>query len=32
MLVSKVLRMMDGHRAASERLPTELIIRGSCGA
>lgn len=32
MLVSKVLRMMDGHRATSERLPTELIIRGSCGA
>lgn len=32
MLVSKVLRMMDGHRASSERLPTELIIRGSCGA
>lgn len=32
MLVSKVLRMMDGHRAVSERLPTELIIRGSCGA
>ena len=32
MLVSKVLRMMDGHRASSERLPAELIIRGSCGA
>jgi DNA-binding LacI/PurR family transcriptional regulator len=32
MLVSKVLRMMDGHRASSERLATEIIIRGSCGA
>ena len=32
LLVSKLLRMMDGHSVTSERLPTEIIIRESCGA
>ena len=32
LLVSKLLRMMDGHSVASERLPTEIVIRESCGA
>ncbi len=31
LLVSKLLRIIDGHRARSERLPTSLVIRGSCG-
>ena len=32
LLVSKLLRLMDGHSVASERLPTEIVIRDSCGA
>lgn len=32
LLVSKLLRMMDGHSVTSERLTTEIIIRESCGA
>lgn len=32
LLVSKLLRRIDGHRVQSERLPTDLIIRESCGA
>ncbi|WP_294274199.1 LacI family DNA-binding transcriptional regulator [uncultured Sphingomonas sp.] len=31
LLVSKLLRIIDGHRAKSERLPTDLVIRESCG-
>ena len=31
LLVSKLLRIIDGHRAKSERLPTDLVIRASCG-
>lgn len=31
LLVSKVVRQLSGHHATSERLPTELIIRESCG-
>lgn len=31
LLVSKLLRMMDGYQVRSERLPTELVIRESCG-
>jgi DNA-binding LacI/PurR family transcriptional regulator len=32
LLVSKLLRLMDGHGVTSERLPTEIVIRDSCGA
>ncbi|WDF74499.1 LacI family DNA-binding transcriptional regulator [Novosphingobium sp. KACC 22771] len=32
LLVSKLLRMMAGYQVRSERLPTELVIRESCGA
>lgn len=32
LLVSKLLRLMDGHSVTSERLPTEIVIRDSCGA
>lgn len=32
LLVSKLLRMMEGYQVRSERLPTELVIRESCGA
>ena len=32
LLVSKLLRLMDGHTVSSERLPTEIVIRESCGA
>ncbi|WP_343617231.1 substrate-binding domain-containing protein [Novosphingobium sp.] len=32
LLVSKLLRMIDGHRVSAELLPTEIIIRESCGA
>jgi DNA-binding LacI/PurR family transcriptional regulator len=31
LLVSKVVRQLAGHQATSERLPTELIMRESCG-
>lgn len=31
MLVTKVLRQLSGHNSPSERLQTELIVRGSCG-
>jgi signal transduction histidine kinase len=31
LLASKLLRIIDGHRAKSERLPTDLVIRESCG-
>lgn len=31
LLVSKVVRQLEGHQATSERLPTELIMRESCG-
>lgn len=31
LLVSKVVRQLAGYSAKSERLPTELIIRDSCG-
>lgn len=31
LLVAKLLRAIDGHRPASERLPTDLVIRESCG-
>ncbi len=30
-LVAKVLRQLSGHNSPSERLQTELIVRGSCG-
>jgi DNA-binding LacI/PurR family transcriptional regulator len=30
-LVTKVLRQLSGHNSPSERLQTELIVRGSCG-
>ncbi|WP_057687652.1 LacI family DNA-binding transcriptional regulator [Sphingomonas sp. Leaf4] len=30
LLVSKLLRIIDGHRVRSERLPTDLVIRESC--
>lgn len=32
LLVSKLARQLDGQDASSERLPTELIVRESCGA
>ena len=32
LLVSKLLRLMDGHSVTSERLPTDIVIRDSCGA
>jgi DNA-binding LacI/PurR family transcriptional regulator len=32
LLVSKVVRRLSGHSAPSERVPTELIVRESCGA
>lgn len=32
LLVSKLLRMMAGYQVRSERLPTELVVRESCGA
>lgn len=32
LLVSKLLRAMAGYQIRSERLPTELVIRDSCGA
>lgn len=32
LLVAKVMRMLAGQQAASERLMTELIVRESCGA
>ncbi len=32
LLVSKLLRLMDGHAVTSERLLTEIVIRDSCGA
>jgi len=32
LLVSKLLRAMEGYQVRSERLPTELVIRESCGA
>lgn len=32
LLVGKLLRAMAGHQIRSERLPTELVIRESCGA
>lgn len=31
LLVSKLLRLMDGHQVRSERLPTTIVIRESCG-
>lgn len=31
LLVSKLMRIVDGHRARSEQLPTDLVIRESCG-
>jgi DNA-binding LacI/PurR family transcriptional regulator len=31
LLVTKVLRQLSGHNSPSERLQTELIVRGSCG-
>ncbi len=31
LLVSKLLRLMAGHEVRSERLPTEISIRESCG-
>ncbi|MFT4077426.1 MAG: LacI family DNA-binding transcriptional regulator [Asticcacaulis sp.] len=31
LLVTKVMRQLSGHNAPSERLQTELIVRGSCG-
>ena len=31
LLVSKLLRLMDGYQVKSERLPTELVVRSSCG-
>lgn len=31
LLVAKVLRAMDGYQIKSERLPTELVVRSSCG-
>ncbi|MDE2441627.1 MAG: substrate-binding domain-containing protein, partial [Betaproteobacteria bacterium] len=32
LLVSKLLRLMDGHQVRSERLPTTIVIRESCGS
>ena len=32
LLVGKLLRAMSGYQIKSERLPTELVIRESCGA
>jgi DNA-binding LacI/PurR family transcriptional regulator len=32
LLVSKLLRLMDGHAVTSERLPTDIVVRDSCGA
>ncbi|MCW1383761.1 LacI family DNA-binding transcriptional regulator [Novosphingobium sp. KCTC 2891] len=32
LLVGKLLRAMDGYQIRSERLPTELVVRASCGA
>ena len=32
LLVSKLLTLIGGGRAVSERLPTELVVRESCGA
>lgn len=32
LLVSKLLRLIDGHAVVSERLPTEIVVRESCGA
>ncbi|ESQ87779.1 LacI family DNA-binding transcriptional regulator [Asticcacaulis benevestitus] len=31
LLVTKVMRQISGHNSPSERLQTELIVRGSCG-
>lgn len=31
LLVSKLLRAMGGYQIQSERLPTELVVRASCG-
>ena len=31
LLVTKVLRQLSGHNSPSERLQTDLIVRGSCG-
>lgn len=31
LLVSKLLRLMAGHEVRSERLPTEIAVRESCG-
>lgn len=31
LLVSKLLRAMEGYQIRSERLPTELVVRESCG-
>jgi DNA-binding LacI/PurR family transcriptional regulator len=31
LLVTKVMRQLSGHNSPSERLQTELIVRGSCG-
>jgi DNA-binding LacI/PurR family transcriptional regulator len=31
LLVSKLLRLMDGHSVASERLPTDIVIRDPAG-
>lgn len=32
LLVSKLLRAMAGYQIQSERLPTELVVRASCGS
>lgn len=32
LLVGKLMSMLEGNRPGSERLPTELIVRESCGA
>ncbi|WP_281301500.1 MULTISPECIES: substrate-binding domain-containing protein [unclassified Iodidimonas] len=32
LLISKLLRLLDGQAVRSEQLPTELIVRESCGA
>ena len=31
LLVTKLMRQLSGHNSPSERLQTELIVRGSCG-